>query len=132
MHRANPPPIDVEPLAPRKLLVSSERVNHVRRPGESRVDHSVSPHRHRGIAADPLERRTPEEAGIVRVAHGVIDVEAVVVLEPVAPRVEVVGITEPLDRERQPPRQTDVVVVPRGDELAACQTDAGVPFVAYR
>ena len=66
----------------------------------------------------------------MRVAHGVIEVEAVVVQEPVAPRVEVVGIAEPLDRERQPPRQTDVVVVPRGDELAACQTNAGVLFVA--
>ena len=58
--------------------------------------------------------------------------EALVVQEPVIPRVEVVGIAEPLDRERQPPRQTDVVVVPRGDELAACQTNGGVLFVAYK
>ena len=131
VHRANPPPVDVEPLAPRQLLVSSERVNPVRQPGESRVDRSVIPQILGGIAADPLERRTPEEGGIVRVANGMIEVEALVVQEPVAPRVEVVGIAEPLDRERQPPRQTDVVVVPRGDELAACQTNGGVLFVAY-
>jgi hypothetical protein len=61
-----------------------------------------------------------------------IEVEALVVQEPVSPRVEVVGIAEPLDRERQPPRQTDVVVVPWGDELAACQTSGGVLFVAYK
>ena len=57
----------------------------------------------------------------MRVSHGVIDVEAVVVQEPVAPRVEVVGIAEPLDRERHPPRQTDVVS-PRGDGLTSYQT----------
>ena len=61
-----------------------------------------------------------------------IAVETLVVQEPVAPGVEVVSIAEPLDRERQPPRQTDVVVVPRGDELAACQTNGGVLFVAYK
>ena len=57
--------------------------------------------------------------------------EALGVQEPVAPRVEVVSIAEPLERERQPPRQIDVVV-PRGDELAACQTNGGVLFVAYK
>ena len=67
----------------------------------------------------------------MRVAHGVIEVEALVIQEPVAPGVEVVSIAEPLDRERQPPRQTDVVVVPRGDELAACQTNGGDLLVAY-
>ena len=68
----------------------------------------------------------------MRVAHGVIAVETLVVQEPVAPGVEVVSIAEPLDRERQSPRQTNVVVVPRGDELAACQTNGGILFVAYK
>src|SRR5918997_2355290 len=43
VHRANPPPVDVEPLAPRQLLVSSARINRLRQPGESRVEGSVSP-----------------------------------------------------------------------------------------
>ena len=57
--------------------------------------------------------------------------EALVVQESEVPRVEVVSIAEPLDREREPPRQIDVVV-PRGELIAPCQTNGGVLFVAYK
>ena len=54
VHRANPPPVDVEPLAPRQLLVSSERVNPVRNAEKAASIAASSPRLLRDSRRPPL------------------------------------------------------------------------------